>query len=101
MEQVKLSLAEQLKQEVMERYGLRADQVRLELSISTIDLELGREILKDFNTKYPESTNYLPEDVPCDSVYGTSEGVNVVFVHRKDGFYGDYINNEEDDDNEC
>jgi hypothetical protein len=95
MEQVKLSLAEQLKNEVMERYGLREDQVRLEISISTTDLDLGREILKDFNTKYPSSNKYLPEGANCDSVYGLDVGF--VSVHRKDGFHGQYLF---EDDNE-
>jgi hypothetical protein len=90
METTKMSLAEQLKMEIMERYGLREDQVRLELTVYTTDLEVGRTVLTDFNTKYPnKNDDLLPEDKACDSVY--SQEVDYVCVHRKDGFYGEYI----------
>jgi hypothetical protein len=92
----KISHAEFLKQEIMERYGLREDQVKLELTVSTIDLELGREILNDFNTRFPNNRDILlEENQPCGSVYSNS--IHSVSVHRKDGNYGTYIVGEDDE----
>lgn len=86
----KSCFAELLKMELMERYGLREDQVHLEISISTADLGLGKQILSDFDTKYPkESPNYFEGNSPYDYVYSTE--VNVVGVNRKDGKYGKYV----------
>ena len=89
MNTTKVSLAEQLKGELMERYGLRADQVHLEVTFSTTDLDLGRKILKDFDkSTYPhEYFNYKYQN--SDSVFG--EDISFVSVHRKDGREGEYL----------
>jgi hypothetical protein len=96
MKQVKLSHAEALKMELMERYSLREDQVAIEINFKTTDLELGRQILADFS-KYDEKDR-LPEGQNCDSVFGKQ--VHSVSVHRKDGFYGQYLFDDKEDDNE-
>ena len=84
--------AELLKAEIMERYGLREDQVRLQLTVCTADLELGRKILSDYDKHQGDS--YLPEGNDCDFVRG--ENINSVYVHRKDGFYAAYVNNNDE-----
>ena len=94
MEQTKMSLAEALKAELMERYGLREDQVQVQLTISTTDLETGRKVLADFDKR--NEGNYLPEEDKCDMVFGKE--VHAVYVHRKDGFYGTFIGEEVEDD---
>ena len=94
MEQTKMSLAEALKAELMERYGLREDQVQVQLTVSTTDLELGRKVLADFDKR--NDGKYFAEEENCDSVFGSE--VHAVYVHRKDGFYGYYINEEDDSD---
>lgn len=81
--------AELLKMELMERYGLREDQVRLELTIATDNLELSRQILKDFDRSTYPDPYFERENQNCDSVFGKE--VNWVSVHRKDGFYGTYL----------
>ena len=94
MENVKVSLAEALKAELMERYGLREDQVQVQLTISTTDLETGRKVLADFDKR--SEGNYFPEEEDCDMVFGTE--VHAVYVHRKDGFYGTFVSEEADSD---
>jgi hypothetical protein len=86
--------AELLKAELMERYGLREDQVQLQLTVCTTDLELGRQILKDFDSEGNETKLLLPEENDCDFVRG--EHFRSVYIHRKDGFYGAYINNNDE-----
>ena len=87
--------AELLKAELMERYGLREDQIELQLTVSTTDLEIGRKILHDFDKDNQETTFFPGEKQDCDYVRGTH--FKSVFVHRKDGFYGQYLfdNDEE------
>jgi hypothetical protein len=93
-----VSHAEALKQELMERYGLREDQVRLGLTIYTTDLELGNTVLSDF-TKDKElyHLDRLKEGMNCNSVFGHNMNV---YVHVKDGFYAPYLYDEEGEDNE-
>lgn len=95
MENVKVSHAEALKAELMERYGLREDQVRLEIGIHTTDLELGRTILKDFGYEGVSKEFYLPEGKKCD--YVTGKDINQVWIHRRDGFYGSYEGENDDE----
>jgi hypothetical protein len=78
----------------MERYGLREDQVQLQLNVCTTDLDLGRKILSDFDTNGIEPNLLLPEENDCDFVRG--EHIRSVYIHRKDGFYGAYINNNDE-----
>jgi hypothetical protein len=85
--------AEALKAEIMERYGLREDQIQLQLTVHTTDLELGRTILHDFDVEKQETTFFPNDKQNCDFVRG--EHIRSVYVHRKDGFYGTYINNNE------
>ena len=94
MELTKISLAEQLKAELMERYGLRADQVWCEVTISTSDLDLGQQILKDFD-KF-KGINHLDENQHCDQVYGTE--IDSIWVHRKDGRYSPYVTEGENNE---
>jgi hypothetical protein len=93
-QELRRSSAALLKLELMERYGLRADQVNLQVTISTDDLALGRQILKDFD-KY-EGSNHLDDHQPCDQVYGTD--IHFVWVHRKDGYYGRYVTEGENNE---
>jgi hypothetical protein len=92
-----VSLAEQLKAELMERYGLRADQVRLEVNFYTEDLGLGNLILDDFerSTAFPST---LKPNQPCQVIFG--DKIEVINVHRKDGFYSEYAHDTEGEDNE-
>jgi hypothetical protein len=86
MEQVKLSPAEALKMEIMERYGLKEDQIKLEIGIYTEDVELGRKILAE-NDMYSTKEEYLKEGMICDNSYG--EHINSLWVYKrknKDGF---------------
>jgi hypothetical protein len=82
MNNVNVSLAELLKAEFMEKYGLTEDQISLTLSIYTPDVDLGRQILVD-NNKYettkPES--FLKDGFTCDNSYG--ENVDVLWVFKK------------------
>jgi hypothetical protein len=89
-----VSLAEQLKAELMERYGLREDQVRLELSVYTKDMEKANTILAD----YSRDKEFIPltPEKDCTHVFGNL--VNNVFVHNKDGFYSFYNNEGEDNE---
>lgn len=87
LNELRRSSAEMLKAELMERYNLRDDQVRIEVTVSTVDLDLGRQILKDFSI-YQDS-NFLPEGTDCDLARG--EAIHSVWVHRKDGYYGTYL----------
>jgi hypothetical protein len=43
----KLSLIEQLKLELCERYGVELEQIQIELTVKGIEKEKGLEILKD------------------------------------------------------
>jgi hypothetical protein len=95
MKTTKLSHAEALKAEIMERYNLREDQVSIELSISTADLDTGRAILADFDKFSNENKEYLKENKKADSVFG--EIIHFVAVHRKDGFHGTYEGENDDE----
>lgn len=81
MNTTKLSLAEQLKAEIMERYGLQEDQIRIELDIYTDDVELGRKILAE-NDMYSTKKEYLKETSNCDNAYG--EHIDSIWVYKRE-----------------
>ena len=77
--------AELLKAEIMERYGLREDQVELGLTIHTNNQEVGEKILNDFSMS-PYKISLKGKQ--CDCAYG--EHFHTVWVHSKDGRFGTY-----------
>lgn len=91
MKTIKMSYAEALKMELMERYGLEADQIRLEIDIYTEDVELGRKILKE-NDMYSTKEQYLKEDSTCDHSYG--EHIDSLWVYKRENknAFGDNYN---------
>jgi hypothetical protein len=81
----------------MERYGLNEDQIHLQVNIYTSDLGLGNQILADQTSM----TYNVPELKPFQNCEGSPSGdIDYLWVHRKDGFYGSYVNadKEVDDD---
>jgi hypothetical protein len=80
MKTVKMNLAEQLKEELMERYGLEENQIKLEISIYTDNVTLGRQILAE-NDMYSTKEEYLKEDMTCDNSYG--EYIDSLWVYKR------------------
>jgi hypothetical protein len=81
----KTCFAELLKAELMERYGLREDQVELGLTIHTDNQALGEQILSDFSMN---GGKFSLEGKTCDCAYG--EHFHTIWVHSKDGRFGLY-----------
>lgn len=76
------SLAELLKEEYMERYGLQANQIKLELAIATEDKELGEKILREQDAYSTDKVKlYLESAHKCGNAYGTD--INNTWVHLK------------------
>jgi hypothetical protein len=86
----KTCFAEMLKAELMERYGLREDQVAVELTFRTLDIDLGKQILKDFDGINNREDYFEREEQTCDHVFGHGKPVYFVSVHRKDGSNAPY-----------
>lgn len=82
---MKTCAADQLKQELMERYGLKANQIKIELNITLPEGEEEKalSILNDFN-KYPKATEGIEMltahgDTKLGQVYGKK--IHTVWVH--------------------
>ena len=89
--------AELLKAELMERYGLREDQIAVELSFKTTDLDLARQILSDFDGASHNTEYFENERRNCDNVFGYGrKPIDFVSVHRKDGNYAPYLFGNDD-----
>ena len=82
---MKKSPAELLKAEIMERYGLKADQVQIEVTVFTANVELGQKILADHDIYHYENRHYLSDDCKADVAYGNE--INSIWVHKRDGRY--------------
>jgi hypothetical protein len=77
------SLVEQLKAELMEQYGLKEDQIQLELRIYPDTKKHASEILSSFETKYPKRGEHFQFSEVCSSVYSTDFHNVVAFLEEE------------------
>lgn len=71
-EELTMNLVEQLKMEIMERYGLEEKDVQVNLNVFVEDKDLGKDILADYDDMYPSKENYFQYSDKCSSVYSKS-----------------------------
>lgn len=81
--EITMNLVEQLKLEIMERYGLEEKDIHINLDVMVGDKDLGRDILNDYNRS--EVHLYEPFEMhpKCAGVF--SESFHKVTAFLKDG----------------